>query len=275
MLASSKRQAIRSRNAPGSAGGVSSRAGDRRDARFQWRRLVVAGALALVLVACGSAEDAGGANHTASPAAAPMPDAGTADAGVRDGIGTPFDGRPYLGSVEVRADVPGQGAGAIRDSGRGSIHLERNDAGVALVLAGNIKVEGDASFFLDGRRADGGWRSRSEEVQVGIDADGTVAGHGRMGDQQLRFDGRVSPTDFDLDVEVTLAAASAKGLPAGTRFVFAYRLRRDAGDGPATASDGADDEARTSCRRFVWRVRNIADFSGGPMRMIQVPECVG
>lgn len=233
----------------------------------------------LLLAGCGAAtEHAPSATAGETPGGTAAASAGDADAR-HDGDtrGTPFDGRPYLGHVEVRADVPGEGAGAIRDSGRGSIHFERRDTGIALVLGGNIKTEGDASFFLDGRQAGGGWRSRSEDVRVDIGEDGAVAGRGQAGDQHLRFDGRVTPTGFDLDVEVTLAQASAKGLPAGTRFVFAYRLRRDPTDSASSTAGRADADAdgQAPCRRFVWRVRNIADFSGGPMQMIQVPECVG
>ncbi|MCD9032388.1 hypothetical protein LDO32_11695 [Luteimonas sp. Y-2-2-4F] len=199
------------------------------------------------------------------PAPATGPDRPTAAAQ----RATPFDGRPYLGSVEVRASVPGRPGDAIHDSGVGSAYLEAAGSQPALVLGGDIKDEGDAAFLLRGRRDGDAWRSEGD-VEMVIAPDGTVSGQGTVSNQRLAFDGRVDDRTFDLDVEVQLTSANAKGLPAGTTFRFSYRLRRDADAGP-----GAPSKDGEPCKRFVWRVRNIADFAGGPMQMIQVPECVG
>lgn len=209
----------------------------------------------LVTVACdaerGPAGAAGGSNRSVADAQR----------------ATPFDGRPYLGSVEVRASVPGRPGDSIRDSGVGSAYLEASGSQPALVLGGDIKDEGDASFLLRGRRDGDGWRSDGD-VDMVIAPDGTVSGRGEVSNQRLAFEGQVDDRTFDLDVEVQLTSASAKGLPAGTTFRFSYRLRRDA-ESDVPSKDGEP------CKRFVWRVRNIADFAGGPMQMIQVPECVG
>ena len=227
----------------------------------RFRIPLVLGAICLGLAGCGRA---------GSGEAAIDRDGTDAHAPVR------FEGAPYLGSVEVVADVPGEGAGAIRDSGHGSVHFDRSPgaAATALVLGGSIKEEGDAAFFLEGVRDGPRWRSNGPEVKVIIAGDGGISGGGEVGNQALDFAGRATDGTFDLDVGVTLKSASAKGLPAGTRFLFSYRLRRDAAS-PAAGADAGRDGQKGQCKRFVWRIRNIADFSGGPMRMIQVPECVG
>lgn len=228
---------------------------------------IAARMLAVVAAVVFAAACARGSGSDHVPADAARPDPGGTDA-MRDYVGD-----PYLGSVDVRILRPGADAGdAITDAGRGSAQfIDRGDGKVRLVVVGDIQAEGDAGFAVDGVHDASGWTSRVDGVLLEIGADGSVSGGGEADPHRFRFDGSVSRDRVALQVDIELMEKSGSGFPAGTRFVFDYTLRRYAVD--ATAQQGTGERA-AGCKRIVYRLRTVPNFSGGPMGTVRVPRCI-
>ncbi|NZA26795.1 hypothetical protein H0E84_10405 [Luteimonas sp. SJ-92] len=184
----------------------------------------------------------------------------------------PYAGDPYIGAVQVRI-VPPDGS-PIRDTGTASAQIVDEGEGRArLILVGNIKENADAGFAIDGVYDASGWRAEADGVQLRIGADGAISGGGAAPPQRFRFEGAVTRGVFELETELELLERNGN-LPAGTKFVFSYRLQRAAAGEQDAASAPRTSAGREDCKRIVWRTRHIAGFGGGPMQMIQVPECV-
>lgn len=187
----------------------------------------------------------------------------------------------YTGSVVAQTVTPGQTI-ADREYGTGSVRfVPESDGRLTLVLHGSVREDGDASMSITGRQDAGGWSS-SKPVEVKIDADGTITGEGVTkeglpSEYRITFNGKMLPETLQLRVELERLESG------GSNFVFDYDLQRTASappdddGGDSTATELPDDSGaggENTCKRIVWRVQNIANLSGGPMQMIQVPSCV-
>lgn len=192
------------------------------------------------------------------------------DAGVMQAYG----GNPYLGGVDVRILVPGEGDR--QDSGTGSAQFTKTDDGqTRLVVSGSIRKASDTGFAIDGKASQSGWNSRDGSLSIG--ADGKIGGSTLQPPYQIRINGFVTGEKFNLTVEQELMEASKNkgGFPRGTKFVFSYSLSRQANQQTTgTTSPGKKAAGNSKCKRIVWQFRNIANLGGGPMIMTQVPVCV-
>jgi len=200
---------------------------------------------------------------------------GQAEAGPGPGGVADWLQEPYVGSVLAASSAPSGGGARVPSSDWGAASAVLSDAGdgkVRLAVVGSIREPGDAGFVIDGHVGAEGWRAASQDVELVIDGDGALRGQGAVEDQRFRFDGTISRDRFDLEVEIELLARNHAALPAGTVFRFDYTLARVADPGAMPDTDGAGDGR--ACDRIEWRSRNVANLSGGPMQMIQVPECV-
>lgn len=200
--------------------------------------------------------------------------------GDEDGFIRSLSGDPYLGGVEVEIQPP---AGASRgaDSGTGSVQFTLMQGGKArLVLVGNIKDEGDAGFAVDGEYDRAGWTSRTGDVVLRIGSDGKISGGGKAYPNQFRFGGSVSEQDIDLTVDLEILKATQSGLPAGTKFVFTYRLDRDVatvatrGSRERSGGQGRKSARSGNCKRVEYYLKNIPNFGGGAMGLVRVPRCI-
>jgi len=197
---------------------------------------------------------------------------------------------PYLGAVNVRIHAPDGVREEKKDTGTGSVHFVETARGrTRLVVVGHIRKEADAGFVIDGIESSSGWSGRSDNVQLAIGQNGKISGGGTVHPHRFRFDGSMSDQRFDLEVELELLEATGKGLPPGTKFLFSYRLRRESGlksSGVTAAKHIAGhkdsdikaarhrSKSNRKCKRTIWQMRNIANLSGGPMVVVQVPQCV-
>jgi hypothetical protein len=128
---------------------------------------------------------------------------------------------------------------------------------------------------VEGIESDSGWSSSEGGVDIVIGKDGKISGSGVSHPNRLLFKGLVSAENFDLEVETFLLEANQKGLPPGTKIIFSYDLKRTIDREEADAVvPGNNEQSDRKCKRTVWQVRNIANVSGGPMIMTQVPVCV-
>lgn len=192
----------------------------------------------------------------------------------------PFAGDPYTGEVTVRVRSPD--GGSLERSGHASARIVETQGGRArLTVFGAIENEaGDAGFTIEGRQDGQGWQGDTGAVSLRIAPDGSITGQGTIAPQAYSFDGRVSPSDFQLLTRVKLLERSQGDLPAGTVFEFDYDLSRatpsgaettvaDAGTEPAKARSGEDGQ----CSQIRYEMRPVADLGDGTMSMIQVPVC--
>lgn len=187
-----------------------------------------------------------------------------------------YGGEPYLGKVDVNGYVPDNFSNGIEDSGTGSAYFTKTEDGkIRLVVTGNINQPSDAGFVVEGIETDSGWSSSEGGVNIVIGKDGKISGSGVSHPNRLLFNGLVSAENFDLEVETELLEANQKGLPPGTKIIFSYDLQRTIKREEADAVvPGNSENTNRPCKRTVWQVRNIANLSGGPMIMTQVPVCV-
>lgn len=180
---------------------------------------------------------------------------------------------PYLGRVDVRIEIPGV-TRVSRESGTATAYFTRTENGqTRLVVSGSIREDSDNGFTADGIESETGWNSLDEDLT--IRENGTIIGGKTDQLSRLSFDGFVSEARFDLEVEHELVEGNENGLPPGTRFLYNYTLRREvienANDTTAPEEAGSGNR---ECRRTVLQTRNVANLSGGPMIMVQVPVCV-
>ena len=132
-----------------------------------------------------------------------------------------------------------------------------------MIVFGAIKnKDGDAGFSVDGQARDKSWKSKTDSFQLEINEKGIISGSGNSYPQQLQFSGKIQDTRLELVTTLRFLKAPAGGLPAGTKYVFRYTLRRDV-NGPTGV--------RKDCK-IVWRTRYVANFDG-TSSLIRVPVC--
>lgn len=172
-------------------------------------------------------------------------------------------GEAYLGLVRSRV-LPPEGSGIAGSRGSGSASAELQESG-RLVVVGNLERDADAGFAADGRFTEGGWQSAGDGVELAIAPDGSIQGGGVSGGNRMTIEGQLTRRKLDVFFEIELTSESAGGFPAGTRFQFGYELWR-----PYEAVQGNGDDP---CREVVYRSKLVPNLSGGPMGLVQVPEC--
>lgn len=164
-------------------------------------------------------------------------------------------------------------AGGAPETGTASATFVSSGGLDRLQVKANIRREGDSGFVVHGRAGADGWQGRGGPLSLVVDRNGRISGGGVEKGHRITFDGRIDGQRMDLRVETLQLEAP------GTRIVFDYRLARG---GPAPraqgaqavdAGEGQQGKAKGTCKRRVWRTRNVA-APGGGMVMIQVPHCV-
>jgi hypothetical protein len=198
-----------------------------------------------------------------------------------------FAKEPYAGTVDAQILVPNDAREAEKESGTGVARfVPLSDGRARLEVQANIRRENDSGFVIEGVGDATGWNGRSNTLAITIDPHGRITGGGIENQHRITFRGLATPMHMDLTVVTEkLAKAAGDTLPAGTRIVFDYHLERDAqdaagtaaaqsaGTAPATGTAPADENPEKTCRRRVWKMRNVATPGGG-MVMTQVPHCL-
>lgn len=188
----------------------------------------------------------------------------------------------YRGKVSAQILTPDGSGNAKPQSGTGSARFVPAGGGRArLEVSGSIRRNNDTGFVVDGSSDGAGWRGRSEALSIAIDRDGDISGGGIENDHRITFDGRATAERIDLVVTTEkLSKSGGETLPPGTRIVFDYALTRSdarsARAGPAPSAERAVDATKAgkkTCKRRVWKMRNVATPGGG-MTMTQVPHCL-
>jgi hypothetical protein len=190
-----------------------------------------------------------------------------------------YAGEPYAGRVSVRIVRPGTPRNAGRlDSGTSTAEFSGQENGkVRLVLVGNIDKKGDAGFAIDGDVGQSGWSSLADGVRLDIGNDGAVSGGGKAHPKLFKFDGRVTQRHIDLKVELELLEESKGGLPAGTRFLFDYRLNRKVmavADQTKSEQTKREQTGDGGCKRIEYRLKNVPNPFGSAMGLVRVPYCI-
>lgn len=201
---------------------------------------------------------------------------------------------PYVGVVRMRVEPPAHsGMEPDAGQGRGTARYLRLDNGQSkLEVSGEASGSGTFWFDIDGDfDGQGRWVGDDGDLAIAIDPMGNLSGKGRDPDVAIDLRGAVSKSGLKLRTEL-VQATDAKGLPAGTRLVFEYDLKREAiapsgSVGSRVADDGRGSRASErrdasddgsgqpgTCKKVEWKLRNVANLSGGPMHMVRVPVCV-
>ena len=89
-----------------------------------------------------------------------------------------------------------------------------------------------------------------------------------------RYDGFVSEERFNLEVEHELLDGNEHGVLSGAKVTYKYALSCEVNENANSTVAPEEGNGDRECRRTVWQTRNVANLSGGPMIMIQVPVCV-
>ena len=137
----------------------------------------------------------------------------------------------------------------------------------------------DALGRAEGVQQGAVWSGRSGNLRLAIDARGNVSGGGVENGHRITINGVATPRDMDLVVQTEKLARGATGpLPAGTRIVFDYDLRRQPVAetprlGAVKPAPAQSRSGKKTCKRRVWKMRNVATPGGG-MTMTQVPHCL-
>ncbi|WP_127127106.1 hypothetical protein [Pseudoflavitalea rhizosphaerae] len=175
-----------------------------------------------------------------------------------------YGGNPYMGSLQVDIILP-DGKYAHTNYGKGSaqfIGVENNKA--RMILFGAISNEkGDAGFTVDGNCNKLNWQCKSDSVQLNISDKGMISGTARRFPQQFNFSGKISDVRLEFTTELKTLQKASGGLPAGTRYVFKYVLRREVSGKGTTKS---------SCKKIVWKPQYIGNFDGSGTT-VMVPHC--
>ena len=186
-----------------------------------------------------------------------------------------YAGAPYQGRVTVSIRPPGWTTGDSNyEYGTGSAAFTalHGDA-VRFVLTGSIARQGDAGFAAEGTQHAGGWSSGPGDVVLSVDKDGPITGGGTAPPNRYRFNGLLEPDRLQLDVDLELLQRGQGGMPAGTHFLFEYRLHRPL---PQIAQrrrkEPADDNG--DCKRVEYHLKSVPNLFGGAMGMVSVPECI-
>jgi hypothetical protein len=186
---------------------------------------------------------------------------------------------PYAGTVDARVLAPDSTSGAKKESGAGIAKFVPLSSGRSrFEVQASIRRNNDSGFVIEGVGDASGWSGRSEALTITIDREGRIRGGGIEKQHRITFAGQATADRMDLTVETEKLAKNADDTsPVGTRIIFDYHLKRHTRDlasadtADATAS-AAPDEKKT-CKRRVWKMRNVATPGGG-MTMTQVPHCL-
>lgn len=187
-----------------------------------------------------------------------------------------YDGDPYLGRVTVSIRPPGwTTSDSNYEYGTSTAAFTDLHGGkVRFVLMGNIASKGDAGFAADGLQNADGWSTGDGDVVLTIDKDGNISGGGKAPPNKFRFSGLLEPDRIQLDVDLELLEAGQGGMPAGTHFLFEYRLHRTLSQiaSATRTEDAADSEG--DCKRVEYHLKSVPNLFGGAMGMVSVPECI-
>lgn len=187
-----------------------------------------------------------------------------------------YTGGPYEGRVSAQVLVPDEPRDGKKDSGTGSAQFIAIGKGRSrLVVKANIRRPGDSGFAMEGSANVSGWSGRAGDLRLDIDSNGNISGGGVENRHRIVFGGRATAESFDLTVETEkLMRTGQEVLPAGTRILFDYDLGRTrANTNAGAAATAVPDKKQKTCKRRVWKARNVATPGGG-MTMIQVPHCL-
>lgn len=189
---------------------------------------------------------------------------------------------PYTGKVSARVLAPGASRPPGKESGTGSARFVPLGNGRSrLEVQANIRRANDSGFVIEGRENGSGWSGRTDALTIAIDRSGSISGGGTANQHRITFGGRATPERMALTVETEKLANTADAtLPVGTRIVFDYDLGRHARDlarsgagTTATKARPGSKKSQKTCKRRVWKMRNVATPGGG-MTMTQVPHCL-
>jgi hypothetical protein len=187
----------------------------------------------------------------------------------------------YAGTVDAQVLVPDSTRKAKKESGTGVARfVPLDERRSRLEVQASIRRDNDSGFVIEGAEDPSGWSGRSKTLTIAIDREGRISGGGIENQHRITFAGFASADRMNLSVETEkLAKVPNDTLPVGTRIVFDYHLQRNASDRASTdAADSAqtaasDDNPKKTCKRRVWKMRNVATPGGG-MTMTQVPHCL-
>lgn len=190
---------------------------------------------------------------------------------------------PYRGKVSAQVLTPDGSRDATTESGTGSARFVPIGGGrTRLEVTGSIRRNNDTGFIVEGGADGSGWRGRSDALRVDIGGDGRISGGGVENHHRITFAGHATPRRIDLTVTTEkLSRIDGESLPPGTRIVFDYDLARTAAEAARPASSAPAASAakastagkKKTCKRRVWKMRNVATPGGG-MTMTQVPHCL-
>lgn len=177
-----------------------------------------------------------------------------------------YGGTPYMGTVQVDIIRP-NGTYVKTDFGEASAHFTSADNGkVKMIVFGAISnKKGDAGFAVDGVASRKSWICQSDSVQLKVEENGVISGSGKVYPQQFKFSGKIADTRLELLTEIKTLKPSDNGLPAGTKFIFRYVLRRDI----VTSSSSS----KRRCKKIEWRPQYVGNFDGTG-QTVRVPVCV-
>lgn len=185
-----------------------------------------------------------------------------------------FTGMPYVGSVKAQVSPPGKAAYAERGKGNAQFTPTGRGRTQLSVIGAIVDPRGDAGFKIDGAVSARGWRGQWGDVHLDIDQEGRITGGGVAHRQKFTFSGSVSPSSFDLVVDIELLAPNKGGLPRGTEMQFIYDLARRARPAEPTTADKRGGRAdMRDCKAIRYVVRPVPDPAGGTLVMRRVPVC--
>jgi hypothetical protein len=202
-------------------------------------------------------------------------------AALGQGAGDIFAKEPYTGTVSAQVLTPDSSRSAKKESGTGTAQfVALGDGRSRFEVQANIRRNNDSGFVIEGSGDASGWSGRSQALTITIDRDGRIRGGGIENQHRITFGGKATMDRMDLTVETEkLAKTVGETLPAGTRIVFDYRLERSARElastdaGHSAEPAASDEKTNKTCKRRVWKMRNVATPGGG-MTMTQVPHCL-
>jgi hypothetical protein len=188
---------------------------------------------------------------------------------------------PYTGAVHAQVIAPDRAPDAKKESGTATARFVPTDNGRSrFEVQANIRRKNDSGFVIEGGPDASGWSGRSKTLTIAIDRHGRISGGGVVDQHRITFGGQVNADRMGLTVETErLAKAAGESQPAGTRIVFDYDLKRSARNvagtdaAPSAETASADEKSTKTCKRRVWKMRNVTTPGGG-MTMIQVPHCL-
>ena len=172
-----------------------------------------------------------------------------------------FAGRRYSGTVTASGE--GSGAGSAEAS------FTRTGTGVTFRLRGDA---GNSRFALEvpGRLGPGGaWQGSDDTTSLSIDGQGRMTGSGSDGRTRLQLDGRLEPSALRLEIDIAQVGAPANPTVTTLRFDLSPDQT------PAVRADPPESQSPEGrCKRVEWRLKTVANLSGGPMQTVRVPECI-